>query len=357
MNLISQYILKKFSFYFIVILLALELFFVGLDLLANASSLPDSANLKVLYVVFMTFFALSTTMPLAIVFAWITTIIDFVKSSEMVAFIAIGAHTRDIIIAPLIATFVLIAILIGISASPLAYSSEQKSKILNNKFFSSERDNIFFKHNEYFVHFEKLLPISKEAVNVTIFKTKDEDLEKIYYSSRGKFLDNIWEFENVKITTKPIQINFENSKLTEEFVPKMKLLEGFKPKILDAAYEPKSGYSTLDAIDSFQILNSQNINTDKIRASLYNQIFVPFFIIPIIFLIYKYANINSRFFRPTEFASIWVFGTLFVWGGFFLLYRFSSNSVIMPEIGILGPLFTMFALSFFAYKNSKKVKI
>lgn len=357
MNLVSQYVLKKFSFYFIVILVALELFFVGLDLLANASSLPDSANLKLLYVVFMIFFALSTTMPLAIVFAWIATVINFIKSNEMVAFIAIGAKTRDIIQAPIIATIVLIFLLVGIGASPLAYSADQKSRILKNQYFSSERDNIFFKHNEYFVYFEKLLPMTKEAQNISIFKTKGDDLEQIISSPHGRFIDNHWEFEDVEITSKPLVMDWEKSKLTKQNVAKLALLDGFKPRILDAAYEPKAGYSSLDAIESFSILNAQNINTDKIRAALYNQIFVPFFIVPILFLIYKFANINNRFFRPTEFASMWVFGTLFVWGGFFLLYRFSSNSVILPEFGLLGPLFTMFVLSFFAYKKSQKVKI
>ena len=207
------------------------------------------------------------------------------------------------------------------------------------------------------IEIEKLLPMTKEAQNISIFKTKGDDLGQIISSPHGRFIDNHWEFEDVEITSKPLVMDWEKSKLTKQNVAKLALLDGFKPRILDAAYEPKAGYSSLDAIESFSILNAQNINTDKIRAALYNQIFVPFFIVPILFLIYKFANINNRFFRPTEFASMWVFGTLFVWGGFFLLYRFSSNSVILPEFGLLGPLFTMFVLSFFAYKKSQKVKI
>ena len=282
MKLINTYILKKFSYNLIVILLSLELFFVGLDLLANASDLPQSANLKILYIVYVFMFALTTTLPLAIVFGWIATIVNFVKSNEMVAFISLGASTKDIIIAPLILSIFCIALLIGVQSSPFAYSSDQKSNILKNTYFSSERAHIFFKHNEYFAYFEKLLPYSKEARNVSIFKLEKDNLVQTIHSPKGKFEDNYWVFENALIINKPAQLDWDKSKLTEEIVPQIKLLEGFKPKILDSVYEPKSSFSTIDAFDAFFILKSQNINTDKIRSAIYNQIFIPFFIIIVI---------------------------------------------------------------------------
>jgi lipopolysaccharide export system permease protein len=353
MKLINIYILKKFTYNLVIILLSLELFFVGLDLLANGSDLPQSANLKILYVVYVFMFALTTTLPLAIVFGWIATIVNFVKSNEMVAFISLGASTKDIIMAPIILSIFCITLLIGIQSSPFAYSADQKSNILKNTYFSSERAHIFFKHNEYFAYFEKLLPYSKEAHNVSIFKLEKDNLVQTIHSPKGKFENNYWVFENAIILNKPPLLDWDKSKLAEEKVPQIKLLEGFKPKILDSVYEPKSSFSTLDAFDAFFILRDQNINTDKIRSAIYNQIFVPFFILPILFMIYFFANLNSRFFKTSEFASICVFATLFVWGGFFLLYRFSANSVIIPEFGLLLPLFLLFIVSVFVSKKLK----
>ena len=353
MKIINLYILKKFAYNLVVILLSLEIFFVGLDLLGNGADLPQSANLKILYVVYVFMFALTTTLPLAIVFGWIATIVNFIKSNEMVAFISLGASTKNIMTSPLILSVFCITLLIGIQSSPFAYSAEQKSNILNNKYFSSERNHIFFKHNEYFAYFEKLLPYSKEAQNASIFKIENDNLVQKIHSPKGKFENNYWIFENATILDKPAKLDWETSKLTEKKVSQIKLLEGFKPKILDSVYEAQSSFSTLDAFDAFFVLKNQNINTDKIRSAIYNQIFIPFFIIPILFMIYFFANLNSRFFKTSEFSSICVFGTLFVWGGFFLLYRFSANSVIIPELGLLMPLFLLFVSSIFISKKLK----
>lgn len=345
MKIITSYILKRFLYFFIIVLLALELFFVGLDLLSNAASLPQSANLKLLYIVFISIFALTITLPLAIVFGWIITIISFVKSNELVAFISLGAKDKTILFGPIVATLIILSILLAIQSSPLAYAAEYKSKILSNEYFVSQKNNVFFKFDNYFVYFEKLLPAQKAAENVTIFKVENKDMIFNIKATNGRFVDNHWEFSNVEIMEKPSLMDWENSKLKISHQDKIVLLEGFKPKILDTVYEPQGGYSVLDAIESFTLLNSQQINTNKIRASLYNQILIPLFIIPILLLIYFYTNINSRFFRVSEFASLFVFFTLIIWGAFFLLFRLSSNGVLIPELAMIIPLFFFFLVT------------
>lgn len=346
MKIISKYILKKFIFYVLIILLALELFFVGMDLISNISSLPQSANIKLLYIVFVALFALTITLPLAIVFGWLMTLISFIKSNELVAFIALGAKAKDILMPPFIATLAILVALIALQTSPLAYAADYKSKILNNEYFVSEKNNVFFKFDNYFVYFDKLLPLQKEAVGVNIFKIEKNNLVENIKAPKGYFQDNHWEFENAQIIKKPSSFDWKTSKLQIQTEPKIALLEGFKPKILNTVYEPKSGYSIVDAIDSFMLLDNQNINTAKIRASLYNQLFVPFFIIPIMAMAYFYVNINNRFFRMAEFASTFVFVTLIIWGALFLLFRLSSNSVMPPELAMLTPLGLLFMISF-----------
>ena len=56
MSILSKYILKKYLLNFIIVLISLEIFFVGIDFLQNFKSIPDSANLQILYVLYMTFF-------------------------------------------------------------------------------------------------------------------------------------------------------------------------------------------------------------------------------------------------------------------------------------------------------------
>ena len=82
MSILTKYILKKYLLNFIIVLISLEIFFVGIDFLQNFKSIPDSANLQILYVLYMTFFTLTITLPLSIVFAWIVTLVVFIKNNE-----------------------------------------------------------------------------------------------------------------------------------------------------------------------------------------------------------------------------------------------------------------------------------
>lgn len=107
-------------------------------------------------------------------------------------------------------------------------------------------------------------------------------------------------------------------------------------------YDSKSGYSIQDGIYALLLLNEQNVNTDKIRSSLYYQIFVPFFIIPMMLLIYNNSSVNSRFFNMSSFVTFGVFGTLVIWGIFFMLHKFSTGGIMIPEFAILIPIIIWF---------------
>jgi lipopolysaccharide export system permease protein len=131
----------------------------------------------------------------------------------------------------------------------------------------------------------------------------------------------------------------------------LETLEGFKPKILDNVYESKSNFSIIDALYAIVLLKAQNINTDTIRASLYYQVFVPFFILPIILIIFVSNSINSRFFNIAKFSSLSVFGTLIFWGIFFMLHKFAKGGVVIPEIALLVPLLLWFLIGFFVFRS------
>ena len=96
MSILTKYIIEKYLKNFIIILLSLEIFFVGIDFLQNFKSIPQSANLQLLYIFYNAFFTLTLTLPLSIVFAWISTLITFIKNNEYVAFYSLGAGRRDI---------------------------------------------------------------------------------------------------------------------------------------------------------------------------------------------------------------------------------------------------------------------
>lgn len=349
MKTLTRYLLEKYFKNFIIVLLSLEIFFVGIDYLQNFKSIPDSANLQLLYVLYNAFFTLTLALPLSIVFAWVVTLVIFIKNNEFVAFNSLGASRKDILSPIIFSALALIVTLIALQTTPLAYSYDQKKKILDNQYFSSTKNDIFLKYDDYFVYFKKLLPLEQMAEDVHVFRIKDEQLVETLIAKNAKFKDNKWEISEVKIIKNPANIDINTSKIEITYSDALTILEGFKPTIVDNVYENKSEYSLFDAISAWILLNKQEINTQKIRSIIYNQVFIPFFIFPMIFLIYAYSSLNSRFFNLGKFISFSVFGTLVIWGVFFMLYKLTNSGAIIPELSILMPLFIWFGVSMYFY--------
>lgn len=351
MSILTKYILKKYLLNFIIVLISLEIFFIGIDFLQNFSSIPQSANLQFLYILYNGFFTLTLALPLSIVFGWIITLVVFIKNNEFVAFNAVGATNKKILFPVVNISVLLLTLLIFLQMTPLAYSYEQKKKILDNEYFTNSRSDIFLKYNDYYIYFKKLLPLEKKAENIHIFKISGKDVIETIVGEKAYFQDDRWYVTDVKIIRKPKDLNIQDSKLDISYEKFLHTLEGFKPKILDNVYESKSEFSIFDAISAVILLKEQGINTDKIRSILYNQIIIPFFIIPLLLLIYAYASLNSRFFNIGKFTSITVFGTLVIWGVFFVLYKFTTGGVISPELSLLLPMLLWVLISVYFYNK------
>ncbi|MDY3201500.1 MAG: LptF/LptG family permease [Arcobacter sp.] len=353
MSILTRYILKRYILNFIIVLISLELFFVGIDYLQNFKNVPTSANLQLLYILYNSFFTLTLALPLSIVFGWVITLVVFVRNNEFVAFNALGATRKEIFMPVVSISILLLFLLIFLQMTPLAYSYDQKRKILNNEYFTSTKNDIFLKYNDYYVYFEKLLPLEKRAENIHIFRVNNSDVVESIIGEKAYFQNNRWYVVNVKIINKPENIDVDNSKLDIKYEKFLHTLDGFKPKILDNVYESKTDFSIFDAISALVLLKEQGINTQKIRGVLYNQLVIPFFVIPILLLIYAYASLNSRFFNIGKFTSLSIFGTLIVWGFFFMLFKLTSSGSITPEISLLLPM--LFWLIFSTSVYNKKI--
>lgn len=351
MSILTRYILKKYLINFIIVLISLEIFFIGIDFLQNFKNIPQSANLQLLYVLYNAFFTLTLALPLSIVFGWIITLVVFIRNNEFVAFNAIGATNKKIFLPVINISIFLLSLLIFLQMTPLAYSYDQKKKILDNEYFTNTKSDIFLKYNDYYIYFKKLLPLEKKAEDIHIFRVSGKDVIETIIGEKAYFQNNRWYVLNVKIIEKPKDLNVDSSKLDIRYEKFLHTLDGFKPKILDNVYESKSDFSIFDAISAVVLLKEQGINTDKIRSVLYNQLVVPFFVIPLILLIFAYASLNSRFFNIGKFTSISIFGTLIIWGIFFILFKFTNGGVIIPEVSILLPMLFWVLISIYFYNK------
>ena len=355
MSILTKYILKKYLLHFIIVLTSLQLFFVGMDFLQNSKNLPNSANLQLLYLMYNSFFTLTLTLPLSLVFGWILTLVVFVRNNELVAFTSLGAKKFNIYAPVIFVSLGLLFVLISIQMTPMAYSYEQKKKILDGNYFTNTKSDIFLKYNDNFIYFKKLLPLEKQAEGIHIYKVKDEDIVETIIAKKAYFQNDKWYIVDSKIIKKPSELNFEDSKLEVRYEKFLNTLDGFKPKILDNVYEEKSTFSIIDAISALSLLSKQDINTDKIRAAIYYELIVPFFILPLIMLIFIYTSYNRRFFNIGSFTSFSIFGTLVIWGVFFMLHKFSNNGVISPEISLLLPMLIWFLISSYIYRKKSGI--
>ncbi len=353
MNIITKYLLLKYLKYFFIILISLEFFFVGIDLLQNFQNLPNSANLQLLYVMYNSFFTFTITLPLSLIFGWIVTITVLIRNNELVSFYSLSI-SKATILQPIIAISTIITILlIVLQATPLAYSVENKNKILDDSYFVNEKSNIFLKYNDYFVYFKKLYPLEKKAEDIHIFKTKDYDIVEIIVAKKAYFQNNRWYVTDAQITNKPEVIDWNDSKITVTNEKFLYTLEGFEPKIINNVYQGKTQFSIIDAVRTILLLENQDFNTNKIKTTLYSQIFMPFFVIPLIIIIFLFTNPSSRFFNTAAFTSITIFTTLITWGILFLLQKLAFGGIVLGEIAIIMPMVILFVITFYIY--NKKV--
>lgn len=353
MKIITKYLLIKYVKYFFIILLSLELFFVGIDMLQYFTRLPNSANLQLLYVMYNILFTLTITLPLSLIFAWVVTLTFLIKENALVSFYALGISQKKIMTPILLITTLFTFILIGLQSTPLAYAYEEKNKILQGRYFVNEQNNIFLKYNEYFVYFKKLYPIEKKAIDIHIFKTKNNDIVETIVGKKAFYQNNRWYVIDTKITKKPENIDWNTSKLDVSYEKFLYTLEGFEPKIISNVYKGKAQYSVVDAIRTIMLLDTQEFNTNKIKSILYSQLVMPFFVLPLIVLIFIYTTPSSRFFNSALFISGMIFLSLSVWGILFLLQKLALGSIVLAEIAIILPVILFFIISYILY--NKKV--
>ena len=60
---------------------------------------------------------------------------------------------------------------------------------------------------------------------------------------------------------------------------------------------------------------------------------------------FVFAGANGRTFNFASFTTASIFGTLVIWGLFFMLNKLSFGGILLPELSILLPFFIWIILS------------
>ncbi len=331
---------------FIILFFALEIFFTGIDLMQNFKSLPDSANLQIIYTTNTFLYFTNFTLPLSIIFSMLSSIFQIIQSNELVALYSLGVSKKDIIKPIVFISLIITFIYIALNTSSFVKASEYARNIKKYGEVERETKNLFLKSHDNYVYIQTLYPIKKEGHNIKIFTTKEGDLTGVLKAKKAIFKGNYWELFDVKKLIIPTPIK-KNSKLTFQNIPYMRALQGFKPEIIDNLFKGRSKLTIQNSLSAIKLLNNQNINTDKIRGNLYLMIFFPLFAPIVILALFYPMPMMRRGSNIGVLSSLYIFGVLILWGLFFTLAKISTNGSILPEFGILLPLLFLFFSSLY----------
>jgi len=346
-------IIKRYLKSFFTIFIGLTIFFTGVDLISNLDKLPNSANLKVIFAVNRLMYFTTFTFGLSLMFGLISAMISLIKENELVVIYSFGASKKDIL-KPFLYTIVFfILIFWGLNN----FSSYTSAKHISDNLkdfghISKYESNLFLKSKNNYIFITKLNKFKKEGENISIFETDDIDLKRVIKAKKGIFQENSWVLKDVKIIEKPsIKDNIIDKKLKVVTLKEYKVLEGFKPTIMDSLYKGSGGLTLGDYLQALMVLKDKELSIDSIKANLYQVIFFPLFSLFLGVILFFRLPIQRRG-ENLGILSAWLyFIALIVWGILYMLIQISKNGSVSPEIGVILPIFLLALYSVYDYKK------
>ena len=347
MKLYVKYAGLVYFKYFFILLVALEFFYVGIDVLTNLKDFPSSANTALLYIALTAAVALSYTLPLSLIFALILMMFNMIRSNELVSFYALGVSKNALIVPPFLIALFITAGFISLNSTSFAYALKFQKNLTD---LAPASEDMFLKFEGKYVYIKALN--GKDASGITIFDIGSNSLSSRSSASYGEYRGKIWHLRDVNTTSLPRDITLGGAGLSYAFNGESEALKGFDPASIESIYATSNVYSIKDAIRSIRTFADQGVNVATIKASLYNMLFFPLFAPLMVLILYYYLPVTGRFFNLALMSFAFFIVTLCAWGVFFVLIRFSLNGVIVPELGVIAPIAALFCFaSFLVFKH------
>ena len=351
--LLFRYIAFHYLKYFLVILLALVGFMVGFDYMSYSESLPESANLVVLYLMYKSFFALDMLVPVSLVFAMIATKIFLIRSNTLVAFYALGYSKGDVLKPFVTVSSLVILLFISLHATSFARADEFAKNIRTTAQHIQPTENLFFTFSDQYVYFGHLYPLQQRAKDVRIFRVQENTLHEVIVAEEALYRDGFWHITDARLIRKPFEPTIGGAGIEIEEQQNFKVLKDFKPKILDQVYEGKVNFTIIDALDALRLLNEQNVSIDRIKSSLYKTFVHPLFVPFLIIVIFFFVPISTRFLNLSLFSFGAILSTLIVWAVMFTLIELSNSKTVPSEVGIILPVVLLAFAAFYQWQRHR----
>lgn len=342
-----KYIALHYLKSFLIILISLVLFVVSFDYMNMSEEADLSANLLVIYFVYRTFYSIEILLPIALVFAMIMTKVFLIKSNYLVAFYSTG-YTKMDVLKPIITVSlgVVFAHIAFHSFPSFARANEFAKSIKEYSSYQSATRDLFFTYKEKYIYIAKMEPLKKEATDLRIFSMKESSLYEVLVAKKATYIDDSWFIEEADLLTKPQDISFSSPGITTTKNNSLRVLDGFRPKILDQVYEGTVKFTIGEAIESLIILKEEGVDNSNIITALYKIFIYPFFAPLMAVIIFFFVPVSVRFLNVSLFSFGAVLSTLVVWGILYMFIELATNKTVAPEVGIIAPIVILVAVAF-----------
>jgi len=358
MNLFSPplyflYLAKHYSKNLLSILIGLSLAFAFIDYFQHIERLDGSSS-KILYIFYMWQEALGMLYPLAIVFALIMTKLAFVKNNTMGIFHAFG-YSKKRLVLPLFLVALLVSLFFSyLHTTAFSYARDKAQMLLKEHLYAYDVNDLFFKYNDTFVYIKKLDPIEKKIEEITIFKVAGSQVRYTIKAPLAVFHKEEWIAQDATVRTHV----YRNGKLIRYSVDqkaRIATLHGYKPKIIESLYEGKA-LNVIDAYHTWELLRKEHLNSDKIRAAIYNKTVVPLFALALLLILFFKLPFHARMMNVGSVVALSLGVTFLIWGILFGLQQIGANGVLVPEITSVMPIVIlwMYALYIF-FTDERKI--
>lgn len=299
--------------------------------------------MQILYVYYSATNALGYTIPISILLALIISLYTLLRSNRLIALSSLG-YSKKKLAGPLLSVGLLISIIyIVLNFTQLAYSKERADAILSGTYFSSSKEDIFLKHDNSYIYFEKIFPVTKAATNIKIY-TLDENksFSTIISAKKATYKDNVWLLEDASIIKRTGDFK---KPIEKTDVATLETLKGFKPRILDAIFEKELKLSVTDAFSTLQLFKNDSKSANKIQTTIYYQLIFPLFAPMVMILILYYSPILQRYYNLNLIIFLQILFGLCVWGVLFSLVNLGINTIISPELAVVLPMLLLLMVS------------
>lgn len=346
------YLAKLYLKNLLAILFGLAFAFAFIDYFQHIQKLDVSGNYKILYIFYMWQEALGLLYPLAIVFALIMTKLTLVKNNTMGALHAFGYNKKRLFYPIFVVASLTYLIFLGLNTTHFAYAKDKASLLLKNELNAYDVNDLFFKYNDTFVYINTLDPVKKEIKEITIFKVLGHQVRYTIKAPYATFDEKEWIAHDATLKTH-IYEKGELARYTIEHKKSIRTLKGYKPKIIESLYEGKA-LNIVDAFNTWQLLNKQNLNSDKIRASLYAKMVTPLFALALLLILFFKLPFHARMMNMGSVIALALGATFVVWGILFGLSQIGANGVLSPEMTSLLPIVLLWIFAIYVYLTDER---